>query len=54
VGRTLMTAFARQLRGRTELVRSETGGVTVRLVFPTPGVENTVKPEPQSGNQAAA
>ena len=54
VGRTLMTAFARQLRGRTELVRNETGGVTVRLVFPTPGLENTVKPEDQSGNQAAA
>ena len=54
VGRTLMTAFARQLRGRTELVRDETGGVTVRLMFPTPSVENTVKPEPQSGNQAAA
>ena len=54
VGRTLMTAFARQLRGRTELVRNESGGVTVRLVFPTPGMENTVKPEPRSGNQAAA
>jgi two-component sensor histidine kinase len=36
VGRTLMTAFARQLRGRSELFRNPAGGVTVRLVFPTP------------------
>ncbi len=35
VGRTLMTAFARQLRGRSELVRNEAGGMTVRLTFPT-------------------
>lgn len=36
VGRTLMAAFARQLRGRTELVRNELGGATARLIFPTP------------------
>ncbi|HEX7887627.1 MAG TPA: histidine kinase dimerization/phosphoacceptor domain -containing protein, partial [Phenylobacterium sp.] len=36
VGRTLMTAFARQLRGRAELVRNDAGGVTARLIFPTP------------------
>ncbi len=35
VGRTLMTAFARQLRGRSELIRNHMGGVTVRLIFPT-------------------
>ena len=33
VGRTLMTAFARQLRGRAELVRNAKGGVTARLLF---------------------
>ena len=36
VGRTLMTAFARQLRGRTEFRRSEGGGVSVLLAFPLP------------------
>lgn len=38
LGRTLMTAFARQLRGEMEVTRGETGGVLVRLTFPTPEV----------------
>jgi two-component sensor histidine kinase len=53
VGRTLMTAFARQLRGRAELVRNASGGVTARLLFPTPSAETTVS-IPPTGNQAAA
>jgi two-component sensor histidine kinase len=53
VGRTLMTAFARQLRGRAELVRNAKGGVTARLIFPTPAVDAATS-EPVSGNQAAA
>jgi two-component sensor histidine kinase len=36
VGRQLMTAFARQLRGRMEVVANSGGGVTASLVFPTP------------------
>jgi len=52
VGRTLMTAFARQLRGRAELIRNEAGGVTARLIFPTPSVERVTPPA--RGNQAAA
>lgn len=36
VGRTLMTAFARQLRGRAEFEPNAGGGTTVRLSFPTP------------------
>jgi len=36
VGRTLMNAFARQLRGRMDVIPGETGGVTVKLVFPPP------------------
>jgi two-component sensor histidine kinase len=36
VGRTLMTAFARQLRGKASLERNELGGLTARLIFPTP------------------
>ncbi|WP_334161128.1 sensor histidine kinase PhyK [Phenylobacterium sp.] len=52
VGRTLMTAFARQLRGRAELVRNPQGGITARLIFPTLGAET---PSPvTAGNQAAA
>ncbi len=51
VGRTLMTAFARQLRGRAELVRNGSGGVTARLIFPTPSLEQ----QPAAPrNQAAA
>jgi two-component sensor histidine kinase len=53
VGRTLMTAFARQLRGRSELVRNAAGGVTARLIFPIPTLQNGAVSEPQ-GNQAAA
>jgi len=54
VGRTLMTAFGRQLRGRSELVRNEKGGITARLVFPTPSADAQPKPAPANGNQAAA
>jgi two-component sensor histidine kinase len=36
VGRTLMTAFARQLHGRAETAPNEWGGVTARLDFPIP------------------
>ncbi|HEX7887427.1 MAG TPA: sensor histidine kinase, partial [Phenylobacterium sp.] len=52
VGRTLMTAFARQLRGRAELVRNEAGGVTARLIFPTPLADGATLAS--RGNQAAA
>jgi two-component sensor histidine kinase len=51
VGRTLMTAFARQLRGSAELIRNPQGGVTARLRFPNP----SARPERgEEGNQAAA
>jgi two-component sensor histidine kinase len=50
VGRTLMTAFARQLRGRAELARSAHGGVVARLIFPTPSPGSVTT----QGNQAAA
>lgn len=36
VGRTLMTAFARQLRGRVEFCANPSGGLTARLIFPKP------------------
>jgi two-component sensor histidine kinase len=53
VGRTLMTAFARQLRGQAELVRNASGGVTARLLFPTPAID-PVGSAATPGNQAAA
>jgi two-component sensor histidine kinase len=36
VGRALMSAFARQLRGRMDLAPNAHGGVTARLIFPNP------------------
>ena len=36
VGRTLMAAFARQLRGSAEIAPNEAGGVIARLTFPSP------------------
>ena len=54
VGRTLMTAFARQLRGKAELVRNDKGGVTARLLFPTPAADAPHPEESSAGNQAAA
>jgi two-component sensor histidine kinase len=36
VGRVLMSAFARQLRGRMDMSLNDEGGVTARLKFPTP------------------
>ena len=38
VGRTLMTAFARQLRGEVRFLANKAGGLTTRLTFPTPPV----------------
>jgi len=51
VGRQLMGAFARQLRGKMELVANSYGGVTARLVFPTPRTHGAA---PAAGNPAAA
>jgi len=39
VGRTLMTAFARQLRGEVDFTPNEQGGLTTRLLFPTPSLD---------------
>jgi len=66
VGRTLMNAFARQLRGRAEIGPGEKRGVTARLIFPLPegaqppgpsqsATARTPEPAPAGGgNQAAA
>jgi two-component sensor histidine kinase len=49
VGRTLMSAFARQLRGSAEVQPGPDRGVCVRLTFPRPA-----EPVEPVGNQAAA
>jgi two-component sensor histidine kinase len=54
VGRVLMSAFARQLRGKMELSPNNQGGVTARLVFPTPTAGASPRPAPVEGNSAAA
>ena len=36
VGRTLMSAFAKQLRGQAEMIEAPGGGSVARLTFPTP------------------
>jgi two-component sensor histidine kinase len=36
VGSSLMTAFARQLEGETEIGRSDLGGARTTLIFPAP------------------
>ena len=52
VGRTLMSAFARQLRGSAVVEAAPERGVRVRLSFPRP--ERLDAEEGQRGNQAAA
>jgi two-component sensor histidine kinase len=52
VGRTLMTAFARQLRGRCDIAPNNRGGVTARLLFPAPEGQIQTKP-PRKSDQAA-
>jgi two-component sensor histidine kinase len=55
VGRTLMTAFARQLRGRAEVFANTAGGVTARLIFPNPEAAPSPQiPDETGRNQAAA
>ena len=67
VGRTLMSAFARQLRGRAEIGPGAEGGVVARLIFPAPeapsrdgspalpeGATPISPPRGEGGNQAAA
>jgi two-component sensor histidine kinase len=52
VGRTLMTAFARQLRGAADLSLNEHGGVTAKLVFPIPPPEQLGDGSPEGASNA--
>jgi two-component sensor histidine kinase len=53
VGRTLMGAFAKQLRGEAELVASPSGGTIARMTFATP--EAVVPTDPGDlGTEAGA
>src|SRR3984957_12042277 len=47
VGRTLMTAFARQLRGEATFKANPDGGLTARLVFPLPEAAEGVDLAPE-------
>jgi two-component sensor histidine kinase len=49
VGRTLMSAFARQLRGRAELEAAPDHGVTARLIFPKPEPPPELETTPDFG-----
>ena len=51
VGRTLMSAFARQLRGVADVQPASDRGVCVRLTFPRPELPAEGA---HGGNQAAA
>lgn len=51
VGSTLMSAFARQLRGRHEVTSGPERGMVVRLTFPRPDL---LSASPESVQQAAA
>ncbi len=53
VGRTLMGAFAKQLRGTAELVASPGGGTVARLVFATPEALTPTDPRDLTGTLAA-
>lgn len=44
VGRTLMTAFARQLGGRAEFEANARRGLTARLIFPAPPQDQIAQP----------
>ncbi|MCC7267630.1 MAG: sensor histidine kinase [Caulobacteraceae bacterium] len=50
VGRTLMTAFARQLRGYSGVERNCAGGVTAWLVFPVDPAAPPLKPSGEPGS----
>ena len=52
VGRTLMGAFAKQLRGSAEMIAAEGGGTIARMTFATP--EAVVPTDPEDLGTAAA
>ena len=45
VGRTLMGAFAKQLRGSVEMVPAEGGGMIARMTFATPEAVAPINPD---------
>jgi two-component sensor histidine kinase len=51
VGRTLMTAFARQLRGEVVFRSNPAGGLTARLTFPIPAAETLAAAEGNRGSK---
>ncbi len=53
VGRTLMSAFAKQLRGEAELVPAPGGGALARMVFATPEAATPIDPHDLAGTPDA-
>jgi len=53
VGRTLMTAFARQLHGEASFRSVPDGGLTARLAFPLPANGFAAAPEPELSRAVA-
>ncbi|VDC49996.1 putative sensor histidine kinase pdtaS [Brevundimonas mediterranea] len=51
VGRTLMGAFAKQLRGEAEFIESPGGGAIARMTFATPEALSPTDPADKSGGQ---
>jgi two-component sensor histidine kinase len=49
VGRTLMTAFARQLRGEASFKANPAGGLTARLAFPITEIDAAGPPDHEPG-----
>ena len=54
VGRTLMSAFAKQLRGEAELKPAPGGGALARMVFATPEAVTPIDPRDLVGTAPAA
>ena len=53
VGRTLMSAFAKQLRGETEFATPPGGGTIARMIFATPEALAPVDPADKTPGTAA-
>ncbi len=54
VGRTLMGAFAKQLRGEAQLIPAPGGGTIARMVFATPEALSPIDPSDVSGTDRNA
>ncbi|RZJ83406.1 MAG: ATP-binding protein, partial [Brevundimonas sp.] len=54
VGRTLMSAFAKQLRGEVQIVSGAQGGTVARMTFATPEALIPIDPADKAGTPPAS